>query len=76
MTVDKAVIKSKEDTGAEVTVISDAMWKTLNLPQLLQKPISSLCGSDHNPLKVLSEVLLSLTHIHTKEDAAYHQSMW
>ena len=60
--VDKAVIKFKVNTGAEVTVISETMWKTLNLSQPLHKPSSSLCGPDHTPLKILGEVLLSLTY--------------
>ena len=62
VTVDKTVIKFKVDTGAEVTVISEAMWKTMNLSEPLQKPSLSLCGPDHTPLKVLGEVLLSLTY--------------
>ena len=67
MTVDKAVIKFKEDTGVKVTVISDAIWKTLNFPQPLQKTISSLCGLDHNPLKVLGRYsFLSITYIQRK----------
>ena len=62
MTVDKTVIEFKVDTGAEVTVISEAMWKTLNLSEPLQKPSLSLCGPDHTPLEVLGEVLVSLTY--------------
>ena len=62
VTVDNTVIKFKVDTGAEVTVISEALWKTLNLSEPLRKPSLSLCGPDHTPLKVLGEVLLSLTY--------------
>ena len=62
VTVDNTVIKFKVDTGAEVTVISEAMWKTLNLSEPLQKPIFSLCGPGHTLLKILGEVLVSLTY--------------
>ena len=31
ITVDNTVIKFKVDTGDEVTVISEVLWKTLNL---------------------------------------------
>ena len=62
LTVDNTVIKFKVDAGAEVTVISEALWKTLNLSEPLQKPSLSLCGPDHTPLKLLGEVLLSLAY--------------
>lgn len=62
VTVDKTVIEFKVNIRAEVTVISEATWKTLNLSEPLQKPSLSLCGPDHTLLKVLSEVLLSLTN--------------
>ena len=70
VTIDKAVIKFKVDTEAEVTVISEARWITLNIPEPLQKPSSSLCDPDHTPLKVLGEVLLS----HIQGDTACNQS--
>ena len=66
MNVDKAVIKHNVNTGAEVTVISEAMWKTLNLSQPLQKPSSSLCGTDYTPMKILGEVYIPFSHIQRK----------
>ena len=56
------VIKFKVDTRAEVMAISQAMWKTLNLSESLQKPSLSLCSPDHTPLKVLGKLILSLTY--------------
>ena len=50
------------DTGAEVTVISEGTWKSLELKKPLQQSDVSLCGSDCTQLKVLGKIPLDLTH--------------
>ena len=59
--VDNIVIKF-EVTGAEVTVISEAIWKTLNLLKPLQKQSLSLCDPDHTPMKVLGKAFILITY--------------
>jgi len=52
----------KVDTGAEVTVISDSAWESLqNVAGKLTQSKQRLCGPDHQPLKVLGTVNLTLS---------------
>ena len=55
-------IKFKVDTGAEVTVLSEATWNSLNQIELLQPPDTTLCGPDRTRLIVLGKISLTLTH--------------
>ena len=45
--VEGKLIIFKVDTGAEVTVISEKPWKSLQLDKPLQNPNTFLCGPDH-----------------------------
>ena len=65
--IDKAVIKFKVDTGAEVTVLSEATWKILNFSEPLQKPSSTLCGPDHTPHSYIQKKMLQTTSLHCEE---------
>ena len=60
MVGDKRIL-FKVDTGAEVTVISEETWKSLQLAEPLQHPKTFLCGPDHTRLTVLGKIMLSLT---------------
>jgi len=65
-------IKFKVDTGAEVTVISEKTWNSLNQTEPLFPADTTLCGLDWSQLTVLSKKSLTLTHkehcyIHCKE---------
>ena len=51
----------KVDTGAEVTAISDATWKSLNIAKPLEETGVSLYGPDHTHLEILGKVNLTLT---------------
>ena len=55
-------IKFKVDTGAEVTVLSEATWNSLNQTEPLQPPDTTLCGPDRTRLIVLGKISLTLTH--------------
>ena len=46
------LIKFKLDTGAEVTVLSEATWNSLNQIEPLQPPDTTLCGPDRTRLIV------------------------
>ena len=58
VSIDDAPVKFKVDTGAEVTVISEGTWKSLELKKPLQQSNVSLCGPDRTQLKVLGKILL------------------
>jgi len=59
------IIKFKVDTRAEVTVISEKTWSTLNQPEPLQPPDTILCGPDWTRLIVLGKKFLTITHKET-----------
>ena len=42
------IIRFKVDTGAEVTVLSDKTWKSLNRTEQLKPADTTLCGPDRN----------------------------
>ena len=52
----------KVDTGAEVTVISEATWNSLDQSEPLQHPQVSLCGPDHSQLKVMGMLPLTIAY--------------
>ena len=56
------LIKFKVDTGAEVTVLFEATWNSLNQIEPLQPPDTTLCGPDRTRLTVLGKISLTLTH--------------
>ena len=50
------------DTGTEVTAMSDSAWESLqNVAGKLTQSKQRLCGPDHQPLKVLETVNLTLS---------------
>ena len=50
------------DTGAEVTVIAEATWNSLDSAKPLQQPDVSLCGPDCTQLKILGKIPLDLAY--------------
>ena len=54
-------IPFKLDTGAEVTVVSESVLKSVDADRL-KLPSKRLCGPDRKPLSVLGELSLSLTY--------------
>ena len=52
----------KVDTGAEVTVISEATGNSLDQSEPLQHPKVSLCGPDHSQLKVMGMLPLTIAY--------------
>ena len=59
--VEDKLIIFKVDTGAEVTVISEQAWKSLQSDKPLQNPNTFLCGPDRTRLTVLGKIILTLT---------------
>ena len=51
----------KLDTGAEVTVVSESVVKSVDADKLKQ-PSKRLCGPDRKPISVLGELSLSLSY--------------
>ena len=54
-------IPFKPDTGAEVTVVSESVLKSVDADKLKQSS-KRLCGPDWKPLSVLGELSLSLSY--------------
>ena len=61
MLVEDKLIIFKVDTGAEVTVISEKAWKSLQSDKPLQNPNTFLCGPDRTRPTVLGKIILTLT---------------
>ena len=59
--VEDKLIIFKVDKGAEVTVISEKAWKSLQSDKPLQNPNTFLCGPDRTRLTVLGKIILTLT---------------
>ena len=58
--VNSQQVTLKVDTGAEVTAMSEATWKSLKEVPRLSDAQRKLCGPDRRPLKVLGKATVAL----------------